>query len=146
MRAVASRVSSAAVTVDGAVVGELAGALGGAGLLVLVGVTHTDTADTARGMAGKLHELRILRAEQSCASSGAGLLVVSQFTLYGRTGKGRRPSWTDAAPGPVAAPLIDVLVAELRLRGAPVSTGVFGADMTVTSANDGPFTVILELD
>lgn len=142
MRAVASRVSSAAVTVDGAVVGELPGA----GLLVLLGVTHTDTADTARRMAGKLHELRILRGEQSCASAGAGLLVVSQFTLYGRTAKGRRPSWTDAAPGPVAEPLIDVLVAELRRRGAPVATGVFGADMTVTSANDGPFTVIVDLD
>lgn len=142
MRAVASRVSSAAVTVDGAVVGELTGA----GLLVLVGVTHTDTADTAARLAGKLHEMRLLRDEQSCASTGAGLLVVSQFTLYGRTGRGRRPSWTDAAPGPVAAPLIDALVAELRRRGAPVATGVFGADMSVISANDGPFTIIVDLD
>lgn len=142
MRAVASRVSSAAVTVDGAVVGELTGA----GLLVLVGVTHTDTADTAARLAGKLHEMRLLRDEQSCASTGAGLLVVSQFTLYGRTGRGRRPSWTDAAPGLVAAPLIDALVAELRRRGAPVATGVFGADMSVISANDGPFTIIVDLD
>lgn len=142
MRAVASRVTSAAVTVDGALVGELTGA----GLLVLVGVTHTDTADTAGRMAGKLHELRLLRDEHSCASTGAGLLVVSQFTLYGRTGKGRRPSWTDAAPGPVAAPLIDALVAELRRRGSPVATGVFGADMSVTSANDGPFTVVVDVD
>lgn len=142
MRAVASRVSSAAVTVDGAVVGELTGA----GLLVLVGVTHTDTADTAARLAGKLHEMRLLRDEQSCASTGAGLLVVSQFTLYGRTGRGRRPSWTDAAPGPVAAPLIDALVAELRRRGAPVATGVFGADMSVISANDGPSTIIVDLD
>jgi D-tyrosyl-tRNA(Tyr) deacylase len=96
-------------------------------------------------MAAKLHELRILRDEQSCASSGAPLLVVSQFTLYGRTTKGRRPSWSDAAPGELAEPLVDELVAELRRRGATVQTGVFGAAMAVTSTNDGPFTVLLEL-
>ena len=97
-------------------------------------------------MAGKLHELRILRDEQSCASAGAPLLIVSQFTLYGSTGKGRRPSWSDAAPGQLAEPLIDELVAELRRRGAEVATGVFGAMMQVTSVNDGPFTIIVELD
>ncbi len=132
---------SASVSVDGAVVGEL----DRPGLLVLVGATHTDSADTARAMAGKLHELRILRDEQSCASAGAPLLIVSQFTLYGSTGKGRRPSWIDAAPGHLAEPLIDELVAELRRRGAEVATGVFGAMMQVTSVNDGPFTLIVEL-
>ena len=141
MRAVATRVLTAAVSVDGIVVGEL----DRPGLLVLVGVTHTDTAATARAMAGKLHELRILRDEQSCASAGAPLLVVSQFTLYGSTGKGRRPSWTLAAPGHIAEPLIDEVVDELRRRGADVSTGVFGAMMQVASVNDGPFTVLIEL-
>lgn len=141
MRAVAARVTSASVTVGGTLVGAIAEP----GLLVLVGVTHTDGPRTARAMAGKLHELRILRDEQSCASTGAPLLVVSQFTLYGRTVKGRRPSWSDAAPGEVAEPLVDELVAELRRRGATVHTGVFGAAMAVTSTNDGPFTVLLEL-
>lgn len=141
MRAVVARVSSASVTVGG----SLVGAIDEPGLLVLVGVTHTDTPETARAMAAKLHDLRILRDEQSCASSGAPLLVVSQFTLYGRTTKGRRPSWSDAAPGELAEPLVDELVAELRRRGATVQTGVFGAAMAVTSTNDGPFTVLLEL-
>ncbi|HET8588910.1 MAG TPA: D-aminoacyl-tRNA deacylase [Nakamurella sp.] len=141
MRAVVARVTSASVTVGG----SLVGAIDEPGLLVLVGVTHTDTPETARAMAAKLHQLRILRDEQSCASSGAPLLVVSQFTLYGRTTKGRRPSWSDAAPGELAEPLVDELVAELRRRGATVQTGVFGAAMAVTSTNDGPFTVLLEL-
>jgi D-tyrosyl-tRNA(Tyr) deacylase len=142
MRAVASRVSSASVTV----LGEEVGALASAGLLVLLGVTHSDTMDTARRMAGKLHELRILRDEQSCASTGAGLLVVSQFTLYGSTAKGRRPSWSDAATGETAEPLVDAVVAELRRRGAAVATGVFRAEMAVTSTNDGPFTVLIDLE
>ena len=142
MRAVVSRVSGASVSVAGTGVGELIGP----GLLVLLGVTHTDTAATAERMAGKLHELRILRDEQSCASTGAGLLVVSQFTLYGRTAKGRRPSWSEAAPGSVAGPLVTAVTQALRTLGAPVSTGVFAADMAVTSINDGPFTVIVELD
>jgi len=141
VRAVATRVITASVGVDGVVVGEL----DRPGLLVLVGVTHTDTPDTARAMAGKLHELRILRDEQSCASAGAPLLVVSQFTLYGSTLKGRRPSWTRAAPGHLAEPLINEVVAELRRRGAEVATGVFGAMMQVQSVNDGPFTLIVEL-
>ncbi len=140
MRAVVSRVSSASVTVDGAVVGEV-----GAGLLVLLGVTHTDDGTSAATMARKLHELRILPDERSCAETGAGLLVVSQFTLYGDTRKGRRPSWTAAAPGAVAEPLVDAVVAELRTRGAAVATGVFGAQMAVASVNDGPFTVLLEV-
>lgn len=141
MRVVAARVSSASVTVDGAPTG----AIDGPGLLLLVGVTHTDTPAIARAMAAKVHELRILRGEQSCASTGAPLLVVSQFTLYGRTTKGRRPSWSDAAPGELAEPLVDELVTELRRRGARVQTGVFGAAMAVTSTNDGPFTVLVEL-
>jgi D-tyrosyl-tRNA(Tyr) deacylase len=145
MRAVVSRVLSAAVRVPGDGQHELVGELPGPGLLALVGVTHGDDTATARAMAAKLHELRILRDEASCSTTGAGLLVVSQFTLYGRTAKGRRPSWTDAAPGSVAEPLIEELVAELRRRGAPVATGRFGAQMEVSSVNDGPFTVLVEL-
>jgi D-tyrosyl-tRNA(Tyr) deacylase len=137
---VVSRVLSASVTVAGSVVGEI-----GPGLLVLVGVTHSDTPATAATVARKVHELRILRDEQSAASLGAPLLVVSQFTLYGDTRKGRRPSWIAAAPGPVAEPLVDAVVAALRSRGAPVQTGVFGASMQVASVNDGPFTVLLEV-
>jgi D-aminoacyl-tRNA deacylase len=140
VRAVVSRVLSASVTVDGTVTGEI-----GAGLLVLLGVTHSDTPTTAQTLARKVHELRILPDEQSAASLGAPLLVVSQFTLYGDTRKGRRPSWVAAAPGPVAAPLVDAVVAGLRGRGARVETGVFGAAMQVASINDGPFTVLLEI-
>jgi D-aminoacyl-tRNA deacylase len=141
MRAVATRVTRADVTVDGDVVG----AIDRPGLLVLVGVTHTDTAETARALAAKLFHLRILRDEQSCATTGAPLLVISQFTLYGRTERGRRPSWTDAAPGAVARPLVDEVVAALRQLGATVATGVFGALMQVGSVNDGPFTVLVEV-
>lgn len=141
MRAVATRVLSAGVVVGGTTVA----AIDEPGLLVLVGVTHSDTPAVARAMAAKLHELRILRDEQSCATTGAPLLVVSQFTLYGRVAKGRRPSWSDAAAGPAAEPLIEELVAALRTRGARVRTGVFGADMAVSSVNDGPFTLLLEL-
>jgi len=141
MRAVAARVTSASVSVDGQVVGRI----DGAGLLVLVGVTHGDTFELARQLAAKLYGLRILRGEQSCESAGAPLLVVSQFTLYGQTGRGRRPTWIDAAPGAVAEPLIDALVDELRRLGAEVQTGVFGAEMAVESINDGPFTVLIEL-
>lgn len=141
MRAVAARVTSASVSVDGQVVGRI----DGSGLLVLVGVTHGDTFELARQLAAKLYGLRILRGEQSCESAGAPLLVVSQFTLYGQTGRGRRPTWIDAAPGAVAEPLIDALVDELRRLGAEVQTGVFGAEMAVESINDGPFTVLIEL-
>jgi D-tyrosyl-tRNA(Tyr) deacylase len=127
------------VSVDGSIVGSIA-----TGLLVLVGVTHEDGPAQVGTMARKLHELRVLRDEQSCATSGAPLLVVSQFTLYGDTRKGRRPSWTAAAPGPVAEPVVAALVDALRERGAHVETGVFGADMAVALVNDGPVTVLLE--
>jgi D-tyrosyl-tRNA(Tyr) deacylase len=137
---VVSRVLSASVTVDEEVVGSI-----GPGLLVLLGVTHTDTVSTAETMARKVHELRILRDERSAAEVGAPLLVVSQFTLYGDTRKGRRPSWVAAAPGPVASPLVDAVVAALRARAAPVETGVFGAPMQVASVNDGPFTLLVEV-
>jgi len=141
MRAVVARVTSASVTVDGAIVG----AIDEPGLLVLLGVHTDDTVGHADTMARKLHELRILRDEQSCATTGAPLLVVSQFTLYGDTRKGRRPSWTAAARPENAAPLVDAVVANLRSRGAGVACGVFGAMMAVASVNDGPFTVIVEV-
>lgn len=141
MRAVAARVSRAAVRVDGAVVG----AIEGPGLLVLLGVHRDDTPAAAASMARKLHELRILDGERSCAETGAPLLVVSQFTLYGDTRKGRRPSWIAAARPEHAEPLVDAVVAALRERGAPVETGVFGAMMAVESVNDGPFTVLVEV-
>jgi D-aminoacyl-tRNA deacylase len=134
-------VLSASVTVDGSVVGEI----DEPGLLVLLGISADDTVATVDTMARKLHELRVLRDEQSCASTNAPLLVVSQFTLYGDTRKGRRPSWTAAARPEVAEPLVDAVVAALRTRGARVATGRFGATMTVTSSNDGPFTVIVEI-
>jgi D-aminoacyl-tRNA deacylase len=140
VRAVVSRVLSASVTVDGDVVGAI-----GAGLLVLLGVTHDDGPEQVDRMSRKLHELRLLRDERSCAESGAPLLVVSQFTLYGDARKGRRPSWTAAAPGPVAEPVVDAVVAALRARGATVETGRFGAQMQVASVGDGPFTVLLEV-
>jgi D-tyrosyl-tRNA(Tyr) deacylase len=140
VRAVAARVARAAVRVDGAVVGEI-----GPGLLVLLGVHRDDTAEAAATMARKLHELRILPGERSCAEAGAPLLVVSQFTLYGDTRKGRRPSWSAAAPPQRAQPLVEAVVAALRGRGAAVETGVFGAAMAVESVNDGPFTVLVEV-
>jgi D-tyrosyl-tRNA(Tyr) deacylase len=138
---VVQRVSDATVVVDGQVVGRL----DRPGLVVLVGVTHDDTEDVAARMATKVHELRILRDERSAADVGAPLLVVSQFTLYGDTRKGRRPTWNAAAPGPVAEPLVDHLVTVLRKRGAHVETGRFGADMRLALTNDGPVTVLLEM-
>ena len=141
MRAVVSRVTEAAVLVDGQVVGEL----DRPGLLVLLGVTHDDGYERAETMARKLHELRILRDERSVADTGAGVLVVSQFTLYGSTRKGRRPSFTAAARPEHAEPLIDEVVARLRARGVSVATGRFGAMMAVHSVADGPFTVLLEM-
>ncbi|GAY10484.1 D-tyrosyl-tRNA(Tyr) deacylase [Pseudonocardia sp. N23] len=126
--------------VEGEVVGEI-----GAGLLVLLGVHRDDTAEHAATMARKLHELRILRDEASCATADAPLLVVSQFTLCGDTRKGRRPSWQAAAAPEVAAPLVEAVVTELRARGATVGTGVFRAAMEVESVNDGPFTVLVEV-
>jgi D-tyrosyl-tRNA(Tyr) deacylase len=141
VRAVVQRVSQASVAVDGRVVG----AIDEPGLLVLVGVTHTDTQQTATKLAAKLWGLRILEGEKSCSDVGAPLLIVSQFTLYASTDKGRRPTWQAAAPGPVAEPLVDAMVMSLRALGARVETGVFGADMKVSLTNDGPVTIIVEL-
>ncbi|MGH3568029.1 MAG: D-aminoacyl-tRNA deacylase [Pseudonocardia sp.] len=141
MRAVVARVTRAAVRVGGAVVG----AVDGPGLLVLLGVHRDDPATAAAEMARKLHELRILAGERSCAETGVPLLVVSQFTLYGDTRKGRRPSWSAAARPEQAEPLVEAVVDALRQRGAHVETGVFGAMMAVESVNDGPFTVLVEV-
>jgi D-tyrosyl-tRNA(Tyr) deacylase len=140
VRAVVQRVSHASVTVEDAVVGEI-----GQGLLVLVGVTHSDDDAIARRLAHKVHGLRILRGEYSVADRpDSAVLVVSQFTLYGETRKGRRPSWSAAAPGSAAEPLVGTVVAELRNLGAQVATGRFGAYMAVESVNDGPVTVLVE--
>lgn len=140
MRAVLQRVTRASVTVAG----EVVGAIEGPGLLALVAATHDDGPAQVEAMARKIAELRILRDEQSVAEVGAPVLVVSQFTLYGHTRKGRRPSWSDAAPGPVAEPLVDAVVQALRGRGVEVATGVFGAAMEVELVNDGPFTVLVD--
>ncbi|WP_433130789.1 D-aminoacyl-tRNA deacylase [Micromonospora sp. CA-240977] len=140
MRAVVQTVGRASVTVDGEVVGAIEN-----GLLVLLGVTHTDTVETAQTMARKVHELRILDDERSAADTGAPILVVSQFTLYGDTRKGRRPSWLAAAPAEVAEPLVTVVVEALRDRGAKVETGRFRTHMLVESVNVGPQTLLLDL-
>ncbi len=143
MRAVVSRVGTATVTVNGQAVGDI-----GRGLLSLVGVARTDDAGTARLLARKIHGLRIFPGENgelSVADLGLPVLVVSQFTLYADTRKGRRPSWQEAAPGEMAEPLVEAVVAELRARGATVATGRFGARMQVSSVNDGPFTILLEV-
>jgi D-tyrosyl-tRNA(Tyr) deacylase len=140
VRAVIQTVSKASVTVDDAVVGEIAD-----GLLVLVGVTHDDSPEKARTMARKIHELRILDDERSAAETGAPLLVISQFTLYGDVRKGRRPSWIAAARPEQAEPLIDDLVVALRERGAHVETGRFRMHMLVESVNVGPRTIVLDI-
>lgn len=137
------RVSSATVSVDGAVVGAIRS--DGQGLLAFVGVTHTDDRDKARRLAEKLWNLRILAEERSAADVRAPILVISQFTLYADTAKGRRPSWNAAAPGAVAEPLVAEFAAALRGLGAEVQTGLFGANMQVELVNDGPVTVLLEL-
>ena len=143
MRVLVQRVTSASATVGGEVVGEIRPP--SQGLLALVGVTHSDTDDLARRLAEKLWQLRILNDEKSAADIGAPILVVSQFTLYANTVKGRRPTWNAAAPGAVAEPLVAVFAETLRALGAHVETGVFGADMQVELVNDGPVTVLLEL-
>ena len=146
MRAVLTRVSEATVTVDGETVGAIASPETG-GLLALIGVSRKDMDDwqpRAEKMARKIAELRILDGEVSVIDSAAPVLVVSQFTLYGRTAKGRRPSWADAAPGPEAEPVIAAIIANLRERGVSVETGQFGAKMRVSSVNEGPFTVLVE--
>ncbi len=150
MRVVVQRAASASVTVDTQVVARL----DSPGLLVLVGVTHGDTADVARRLARKVWELRILDdphdpgpgRERSASDLGAPILAVSQFTLYADTRKGRRPSWSAAAPGPVSEPLVEEFVTGLRELGARVQTGVFGADMKVALVNDGPVTITMELE
>ncbi|WP_129338879.1 D-aminoacyl-tRNA deacylase [Cellulomonas endophytica] len=142
MRAVVQRVTRAAVRVGGEVVGEV----DGPGLLVLVGVTPGDGPAQVERIARKVAELRVLRDERSAVEVGAPVLVVSQFTLYADTRKGRRPTWNAAAPGPVAEPLVAAVVAALRARGLTVATGVFGADMAVELVNDGPVTILLEAE
>ena len=135
------------MTVAGELVGEI-----GAGLLALVGVTHTDTADDARKLATKIAGLRVFEdpdgrmgSSVDEVGSGRAVLVVSQFTLYGDTTRGRRPGWSAAAPGEIAAPLVEEVVAELRRRDVEVATGQFGADMAVALVNDGPVTLIVEV-
>lgn len=140
MRALVQTVSRASVTVDGEITGTI-----GNGLLVLLGVTHSDTAATAGTMARKVHELRILDGETSAAESAAPLLVVSQFTLYGDARKGRRPGWSAAAPAELAEPLVTAFVDALRTRGATVETGRFRTHMLVESVNVGPRTLLLEV-
>lgn len=141
MRAVVQRVSQASVTVGGEVVGRI----DDRGLLVLVGVTHEDTAHTAVKLADKIYNLRILDDERSAADVGAPLLVVSQFTLYADTSRGRRPSWNMAAPSHAAEPLVNAVVDALRANGAHVATGAFGAHMHVELINDGPVTLVLDV-
>lgn len=141
MRAVVQRVDGASVVVDGETVGEITGE----GLCVLVGVTHEDTKEKAAALARKLWSIRMLNDEKSCSDIDAPLLVISQFTLYGDARKGRRPTWNAAAPGDVAEPLVDEVVAQLRALGATVATGRFGAKMRVSLTNDGPFTVLIEV-
>ncbi|GAA1885118.1 D-aminoacyl-tRNA deacylase [Lapillicoccus jejuensis] len=141
MRAVLQRVSRASVTVDGTVAGEL----DRPGLLALVGVTHDDGPEQAQALARKIAELRILDGERSASDLDAPVLVVSQFTLHADTRKGRRPSWSAAAPGPVAEPLVEAVVAALRERGLTVATGTFGAHMEVSLVNDGPVTLVLDV-
>jgi D-tyrosyl-tRNA(Tyr) deacylase len=142
---VVQRVSEASVTVGGEVSGRI-----GQGLCVLVGVTHDDGPDTASTLARKLWRLRLFpdaegRMDRSAEDVGAEVLVISQFTLYGDTSRGRRPGWSAAAPGAVAEPLVETLVVELTALGARVATGRFGAEMQVALVNDGPVTVIVEV-
>lgn len=140
VRAVLQRVESASVTVAGEVVGEISEP----GLLVYLGVTHDDGPDEVGWMARKIRDVRLLRDEQSVSDVGAPVLVVSQFTLYGDARKGRRPTWLAAAPGSVSEPVYDAVCAELERLGTHVERGVFAADMSVASVNDGPVTLLLE--
>jgi D-aminoacyl-tRNA deacylase len=144
VRAVVQRVTSASVSIDGEVVGAIDPGPGRQGLLVLLGVTHDDEAATADRLARKVWELRILDDGLSASDVGAPLLVVSQFTLYADTRKGRRPSWSAAAPADFAEPLVQAFCDALRALGAHVETGVFGAMMQVSSTNDGPVTLVLD--
>jgi len=140
VRAVLQRATSASVTVDGEVVGRIEEP----GLVVLLGITHDDGPDEVAWMVRKIRDLRIMREERSVADLGAPVLVISQFTLYGDARKGRRPTWLAAAPGAVSEPLYRAVCAGLERHGTRVELGVFGADMSVELANDGPVTMILE--
>ncbi|WP_084124898.1 D-aminoacyl-tRNA deacylase [Demequina sp. NBRC 110054] len=140
MKAVLQRASRASVTVEG----EVTASFDRQGVVALVGVTHDDGAEQVELIARKIADLRILDDERSVLDEGAPVIVVSQFTLYADTRKGRRPTWNQAAPGPVAEPLVDAVVESLRGRGLSVGTGVFGADMKVELVNDGPITIVLE--
>jgi D-aminoacyl-tRNA deacylase len=140
VRAVVQTVSRASVRVDGEVVGEIKN-----GLLVLVGITHTDTTQLAEALARKVYELRILDDERSAADANAPILVVSQFTLYADIRKGRRPSWSAAAPAEIAEGLVTAVIDALKARGATVETGRFRAHMLVESVNVGPRTIIVEV-
>lgn len=141
MRAVLQRVSRASVLVGGERVGEI----DRPGLVALIGVTHGDGPEQVAAMARKISELRILRDERSVLDVGAPVLVVSQFTLYADTRKGRRPSWNGAAPGEVAEPVVDAVVHALRERGVEVATGRFGAMMEVSLMGDGPVTLVVDV-
>ena len=145
MRAVVQRVTEASVSVDGQVVGRCTPGPFGQGLQVLLGVTHDDTPEKAAKLASKIWTLRILDNERSASDVGAPVLVVSQFTLYADTRKGRRPSWSAAAPHPVSEPLVDAFCEALRQAGAHVETGVFGAMMQVSLVNDGPVTLVVDI-
>lgn len=153
MRVVVQRARGASVSVADRVVGSF----DGPGLVVLVGVTHTDTVETAAALAGRVYGLRIFDAEHladtgpatrevSARDGRLPVLVISQFTLYGSTRKGRRPTWDAAAPGPVAEPIVEAFARALRDEGAPVHTGIFGADMQVQLVNDGPMTILIDSD
>ena len=143
MRILVQRVRSASVSTNGRTIGAIRPA--SQGLLALVGVTHTDDHDIAQRLAEKVWRLRILDDEQSAADVGAPILVISQFTLYANTAKGRRPAWNAAAPGAVAEPLVTAFAEALSELGAQVETGSFGADMQVELVNDGPVTLMLEI-
>lgn len=140
MRAVLQRVSRASVTVDR----QIVGAIDEPGLLILLGVTHDDGPEQVEWMARKIREVRLLREERSVADADAPVLVVSQFTLYGDARKGRRPTWSAAAPGEHSEPVYEALCAALERAGTRVERGVFGADMSVELVNDGPVTLLLE--
>jgi D-aminoacyl-tRNA deacylase len=140
MRCIVQRVTRASVTVDG----EILGSFDEPGLVLLVGVTHTDTTVEAEALARKAFRLRIMAGEQSAEDLGAPVMVISQFTLYGDARKGRRPSWLAAAGGAVAEPLVEQVISTLRREGARVETGRFGADMAIDLVNDGPMTLVLD--
>ncbi len=140
MKAVVQRALEARVIIDKKIVGHLPRA----GLLVYLGVTHGDGTEEVQWLARKIWDLRILRDERSASDVGAPILVVSQFTLYADARKGRRPSWSAAAPGEISEPIYNAFCAELTNLGAHVERGVFGAEMAVESINDGPVTILLE--